>query len=148
MNRSGYDDCSGDDWGYWSYRGRVERTLRGRRSQAFLRELRDALDAMPVKELASHVMREADGCSCALDAVAVARGIEWPPHIMANAEYGDDVSHSVGAQLGITRTLAAEIMGENDCYSLLFGATERELRARRWAYMRNWVDRQIVPETD
>jgi hypothetical protein len=45
MSRSGYsDDCSGRELVLW--RGAVASALRGRRGQAFLRELVDALDAV------------------------------------------------------------------------------------------------------
>lgn len=53
MSRSGYSDDDDDDGGsrlnLW--RGAVERAIKGKRGQAFLRELGAALDAMPDKRL-------------------------------------------------------------------------------------------------
>jgi hypothetical protein len=46
MSRSGYDESCDDNWGLICWRGAVASALRGRRGQAFLRELVDALDAV------------------------------------------------------------------------------------------------------
>ncbi len=50
MSRSGYSE-DGDQWQMIKWRGAVASAFRGRRGQAFLREMRDALDALPVKRL-------------------------------------------------------------------------------------------------
>lgn len=48
MSRSGYvDDCENLEL----YRATVERSIKGKRGQAFLRELAAAMDAMPEKVL-------------------------------------------------------------------------------------------------
>lgn len=53
MSRSSYSDDFGDEYpGQLElYRANVKRSMRGRAGQARLRELRDALLALPVKEL-------------------------------------------------------------------------------------------------
>lgn len=53
MSRSGYVDDMGDQWAMIRYRGAVSSAIRGRRGQAFLREMLAALDAMPEKRLIS-----------------------------------------------------------------------------------------------
>ena len=51
MSRSGYVDGDDDQWASIRYRGAVKSAIRGRRGQAFLREMLAALDAMPEKRL-------------------------------------------------------------------------------------------------
>lgn len=53
MSRSGYVDDMCDQWAMICYRGAVSSAIRGRRGQAFLREMLAALDAMPEKRLIS-----------------------------------------------------------------------------------------------
>ena len=60
MSRSGYVDC--DDplaAGRWS--AQVKSAMRGKRGQAFLRELASAMDAMPVKELIADELINSEG---------------------------------------------------------------------------------------
>jgi hypothetical protein len=74
VSRSGYsDDCNERELNLW--RGTVARAIRGKRGQAFLREMRDALDAMPEKRLAEGVLATEGEC-CAMGAVAVRRGLD------------------------------------------------------------------------
>lgn len=51
MSRSGYVDDMCDEWAMIRYRGAVKSAIRGKRGQAFLREMLAALDAMPEKRL-------------------------------------------------------------------------------------------------
>lgn len=55
MSRSGYTDDGWDDesaqWAAIRYAGALKSAVRGKKGQAFLRELLAALDAMPVKRL-------------------------------------------------------------------------------------------------
>lgn len=75
MSRSGYTD-DGDNWELIKWRGQVASAIRGKRGQAFLRELRDALDALPEKKLCYHELQRKDGACCAIGAVGRARGID------------------------------------------------------------------------
>ena len=55
MSGSGYnDDCDG--WALIRWRGAVASAIRGRRGQAFLRDLLAALDAMPDKRLVADAL--------------------------------------------------------------------------------------------
>lgn len=56
MSRSGYVDDMCDQWALIRYRGAVSSAIRGKRGQAFLREMLAALDAMPEKRLISGVL--------------------------------------------------------------------------------------------
>lgn len=123
MSRSGYtDDCNGRELDLW--RGAVERAISGKRGQAFLRELADALDRVPVKELIADALVDQDGDRCALGCVAVERGIDV-------SEIDIDDAGSVGEVFGISRAMASEIMFENDDFCGSPG--------KRWEYMRRWV---------
>lgn len=139
MSRSGYsDDC--DNLGL--YRANVARTIRGKRGQAFLREMAAALDALPVKELvAEDIVRDSEHV-CALGSVALARKLDVST---IDPEDPDTVS----ATFGITSILAREIAYENDeCGPSAYergadGDWKRpppETPAERWTRMRKWVD--------
>lgn len=75
MSRSGYMDDYDDQWRLICYRGAVKSAIRGKRGQAFLREMRDALDALPEPKLCEHDLQRSDGMCCAIGAVGKARGI-------------------------------------------------------------------------
>ena len=124
MSRSGYsEDCENINL----YRGRVARAVRGRRGQAFLREMGTALDAMEVKELITDEIVTEDGQACAIGAVALARGLDVSALDVEDSDAVADV-------FGIAPCLAAEIAFEND------EAWGRQTPAERWERMRKWVD--------
>lgn len=130
MSRSGYtDDCEN----YELYRQAVDRATFGQRGQRFLRKLRDALDAMPVKRLITDEIANAQGEVCALGAVD-------PAFTGYDAE-------DLAAHFGIAKALAAEIVYRNDedgppRWQNRDGETPEE----RWTRMRAWVQKQIGPE--
>ena len=128
MSRSGYvDDCEGINL----YRGSVERALRGKRGQKFLRELAAAMDAMPEKVLIANELVTTDGDACALGAVCKSRGMD---HTKIDYECPD----AVGKALGIARSMAAEIEYMNDEWDY------HESPENRWLRMRKWVDDRLV----
>ena len=134
MSRSGYTEI--DDGEFCPYRGSVARALRGKRGQAALVKIAEALDAMPVKGLAKGSFQK-DCNPCTLGALAASLGIDMIDVEPAVDEYGvDDVDAvKVGKRLNIAPAMAREIMYENDdCYG-----TPQE----RWEYMRKWVAREI-----
>ncbi len=138
MNRSGYSDDGEDDpleHGRW--RAQVASAIRGKRGQAFLRELAAAMDAMPVKELIDGELVNANGACCTLGVVCQARGLdvtEW------NIHDADRIARA----LGIAGQLVCEIEGENDEFyetNLYFGLGETP--EMRWHRMRAWVEQRI-----
>jgi len=160
MSRSGYsDNCEN----LALYRRAVDNALAGRRGQAFLRELAAALDAMPVKRLASDSLRDsASGEFCTLGVIGNARGMNLAP---LEGQEPD----CVGAAFGISRAMAAEIVYMNDeavndakpgRYVELVGPMrdfhpfwerhevwrclpEDDPEAHRWKRMRAWVAENI-----
>ena len=128
MSRSGYhEDCENLDL----YRHSVERAIKGKRGQAFLCELADALDAMPVKRLIAEHLIDDVGEVCAIGAVCKARAIDL------GKVYEDD-SQSIADAVGIARALAAEIAWMNDEENY-----DPETPEQRWVRMREWVRRNI-----
>lgn len=133
MSRSGYvDDCDSDEVGrqnlWWA---NVRRSMQGKRSQAFFREMAVALDAMPVKELISDELVTDEGAVCAIGAVAVARKVDVSKIDPEDAE-------AVAKTFGISEPVAREIVHANDDD---WGPTETP--AARWKRMRKWVDDQL-----
>lgn len=157
MNRSGFSDECDDPLAEGRWTAAVNSSLRGKRGQAFLRELLAALDAMPDKRLIANSAAK-DGCMCTLAVVAAQRGhdLQKLDSDMAMWEWG-----RIAEQLGISQAMAREVMYLNDkgvsemgwvpvagptdqwgrepeVYTELAGAAER-----RWQYMRGWVAQQL-----
>ncbi|WP_434590190.1 hypothetical protein J3Q09_17745 [Pseudomonas sp. R4-83] len=141
MSRSGYsDDCGG--WDLIRWRGAVKAALSGKRGQAFLIELRDAMDAMPDKRLVTDTL-ESDGQFCTLGVLGAKRGLDMAG---VDSHCRESVSHA----FGIAEAMAAEIVFENDErdgeYELQADGRYkfiRETPERRWQRMRKWVDSHI-----
>lgn len=134
MSRSGYnDDC--EQWALIRWRGAVASAIRGKRGQAFLKEMLAALDALPEKKLIQSDLQDEydDGAVCALGAVGRAR--QMP---MSNIDPEDH--ESVASSFGIPHALACEVMWMND------DAWWRLTPEERFAMMRRWVESRIVVE--
>jgi hypothetical protein len=164
MSRSGYtDDC--ENLGLW--RGAVERSIRGKRGQALLRDLAAALDAMPEKRLIANELKDASGEFCTLGVLGAVRGID-----MSSIDAED--REAVAQIFNIAPAMAAEIVYENDevidtykwvdvviCGPMRpyryphYERHERTVRvdiaedvisAKRWQHMRAWVESNIIKE--
>ena len=136
MSRSGYSeswDCN--SWELIRWRGAVNSAIKGKRGQAFLRELLDALDSMPEKKLIADELVTPTGEVCALGRVAQVRGLD-----VAGVEPDD--SEKVAKAFGISNALACEIAFHNDEYWWGQAADDPEAR---WRSVRAWVERHIVP---
>ncbi len=131
MSRSGYDDdCDG--WQLIMWRGAVASAIRGKRGQAFLREMFAALDGLPDKRLIEGELLEVSGEVCALGAVGVKRGVDM-------AEIDPYDRKTVAGTFAIPQALAAEIMDIND-------SGWRFTPEQRWARVREWTASQLKPE--
>ena len=166
MSRSGYTDNYGDDdpLAYGRWRQAVKRSIEGKRGQALLRELLEALDAMEDKRLFSGRFATADGEFCTLGVLGAKRGT--PMDDLGDAEYCE--ADRVGQRFGIARAMAAEIMHLNDeqisdtkfidveiCgpvrphwpdwgkHRKTVCVNDDEAPAKRWKYMRDWTVKQI-----
>jgi hypothetical protein len=125
MSRSGYSDDY-EQWSLIRWRGAVASAIRGNRGQAFLREMIEALDAMPEKRLIEEEL-ELNGEVCAMGAVAVKRGLD-----VSNIDPTE--REEVAKAFGIAEAMAAEIAYEND--ECAWGVETPE---HRWARMRAWA---------
>lgn len=130
MSRHGYsDDLEQQSLAMW--RGRVASATRGKRGQTMLREIRDALDAMPVKRLIVGDLVRDDGDVCTLGALGVYKKVPGISEI-------DPSDHDVlAATFDVAECLIQEIEYEND------ESWHCNTPEQRWAYMRRWVEQQI-----
>lgn len=123
MSRSGYNDYD-DDNSLWLWRGAVNSAIRGRRGQAFLREMLTALDEMENKRLIREEL-EKDGEVCAIGAVGRRRGVDM-------GDLDPEDRDRVASTFGIAGAMASEIAYEND-------ESTRETPEQRYMRMRRWV---------
>ena len=110
MNRSGYTDHMDDPLAYGRWRAAVKSAVQGKRGQAFLAELLEALDAMPEKRLYPGSFSTPQGEFCALGALGTKRGTQMDD--LGDEDWCD--RFVVGKRFGIAPAMAAEIMFIND----------------------------------
>lgn len=137
MSRSGYSDYC-DGWDLIRWRGAVSAAIRGKRGQAFLKEMIAALDAMPDKNLIAHELSTASGEVCAMGAVGRHRGLDM-------SAIDPEEPGVVAKAFGVAGALVQEIAYLND----EFRDWQRNLPdtdALRWKYMRDWCEAQITAE--
>ena len=114
MSRSGYTDDFDDPLAHGRWRQAVRRSIEGKRGQALLRELVEALDAMPDKRLYQGSFATADGEFCTLGVLGAKRGTKME-------DLGDEDecdTYTVGQRFGIAPAMAAEIMYLNDEFAV------------------------------
>lgn len=146
MSRSGYSedyDCDEESMRLANlYRASTERSIKGKRGQALLRDLLGALDAMPVKELVYGEFATPDGAVCALGCVGKARGVKLddldPIAMEENQEWSE-----LAKRFNIAESLAREVMAVNDGDGAWI--SHDETPAKRWTRMRKWVAEQVQP---
>lgn len=134
MSRSGYTEDCDDNWSWIRWRGTVKASIRGRRGQAFLKEMLAALDGLAEPKLIKESLQTIDGAVCAIGSVGKARGIDMGG--VDPEDYGQ-----IASTLGIPAPLAQEIMWVND------DNFNRETPEERFACMRKWITRNIKKPT-
>ena len=133
MSRSGYsEDCDG--WAHIRWRGAVAQAMRGKRGQAFLREMLEALNFLEEKRLISDYLVRG-GEVCAIGAVGVRRGID-----MTEMDPEDRVT--VAKSFRIAPALVAEIVYMND------ECGWSDTPDRRFDRMRCWIKEQIREDAE
>lgn len=126
-------------WGWIQWAGAAKKAIYGRPGQTFLKELKEALLALPEKKLIADEFMTAQGEVCALGAVAKARGID-----MTGIDIDDSVADIAKAKLGCTFTLAWEIMAQNDDGgSPYFWDADKWTPEQRYEHVLHWVERHI-----
>lgn len=147
MSRSGYSEDGWDcesNWPMICWRGAVTAATNGKRGQELLKELLAALDAMPLKRLASGSFATHKGEFCTLGVLGAKRGMNMSNLNKVVEEcdgsYGDGVAREAAKEFGIARALAGEIMYYNDEGCAFSGDETPE---NRWRRMRAWIAKQI-----
>ena len=135
MGRSGYSDDYDGEVSIELYRNAVERAIKGKRGQAFFKQLGEAMDAMPEKVLIAGELINERGECCAMGVVCKTRGLD-----VSKVDY--DSPEQVGRLLNIAPSLAAEVAYLNDddfrCEA------KDETPEQRWQRMRKWVQGQMA----
>lgn len=132
MSRSGYsDDC--EQWDLIRWRGAVNSAIKGKRGQAFLKEMLAAMDALPEKKLIEGELQEGDAV-CAIGAVGKQRGMDMTALDPTDRE-------TVAYRFDIAVAMAAEIVFENDEGG---GYWSKETPETRYSRMRRWVEASII----
>lgn len=130
MSRSGYTEDWDDILALGRYRGQLASAIRGKRGQAFLRDLIDALEVMPEKRLIRHELKGATGV-CAIGALGEKRGIDM-------TKLDPEDYNAVSDAFGVARQIAQEIVWENDENSW-----NNETPEARWIRMMAWARAQL-----
>lgn len=130
MNRSGYDyDGDYDQWATIRWRGQLASAIRGKRGQAFLRDLLDALDGMPNKRLiANDLIR--DGEVCAIGSLGVKRGVDLSA--LDPEDFG-----KIAETFGVAHQIVQEVEWMND------EGTWAATPEWRWQQVRDWVSKLV-----
>lgn len=163
MSRSGYTDDYDEDGTGGLWRGAVARSIRGKRGQAALKEIAEAMDAMPKKILAAESLVTGSGEFCTLGVLGNVRGLSMD-------KLDPEDCDAVAKAFNIAPAMVREIVFENDeaisrvhkwievCgpmrpqrpyyenhYRYVDDPISAEdMGARRWGYMRQWVSNQII----
>lgn len=130
MSRSGYSDDY-EQWSFIMWRGAVTSAIRGKRGQAFFREMLTALDALPEPRLVANSLETSEGAVCAIGAVGKARGVGM------DALDPEDME-TVAGTFGIADAMAKEIVWIND-----EAGSHKETPEQRFVRVRKWVVRKI-----
>jgi len=135
MSRSGYSDYC-DGWDLIRWRGAVAQAIRGKRGQAFLREMIAALDAMPEKRLIAHELQTASGEVCAMGAVGRLRGMDM-------SAIDPDEPEDVSKAFGVAGAMVQEIAFLNDDFPEWMVNKGPDTDALRWKHMRDWCMKNL-----
>jgi len=135
MGRSGYsDDWDGDGMPPEFWQQAVAQSIKGKRGQAFLRELATAMDAMTEKRLIAEELVTPEGECCTMGVICKARGLDL-------SEVDPYDREQVAKLFNIAPAMAAEIAHEND-RDFEYKRSE-EIPEKRWVRMRKWVRRNV-----
>jgi hypothetical protein len=167
MGRSGYTDAgdcydSADMLRMYAWNANVRRHIGGKKGQAFMWELYQALEALPERLLIQGGLMDQDGACCSLGAVARFRKMEVPKEFCVTEDEEPDeyeFQEAMGPLFGIKDMLAREVMYQNDecddwrlmdgtkLLSLPWAQRETPTRydnpAERWQRVREWVVSQL-----
>lgn len=136
MSRSSYTDDYDDQWTAIMWRGAVASAMRGKRGQAFLKEMLDAMDTMDTKRLIKNNLATAED-ACAIGAVGKLRGIDM-------SGLDPDDSCAIAKTFGISNAMVCEIVYMNDEHGWNFRERREETPEERFQRMRQWIESEIL----
>jgi hypothetical protein len=134
MSRSGYTEDYDEQINWINWRGAVKSAIRGKRGQAFLYEMLQAMAALPEHKLIASEL-ECDGAVCAIGAVGKARGLDM-------SQLDPEDYHTVAGKFGIAEALAQEIVYLNDDFY------RNETPESRFERMRKWIESEIFEKPE
>lgn len=142
MSRSGYS-CDIENWALIRWRGAVNSAMKGKRGQAFFKEMRDSLLALPEKKLIYGSL-SLGGQVCSLGCVMVSRkmaeGMSREEALgVVEDNWSGDFLEDIPEELNIANAMAKEIMFENDD-DWHMSRTDED----RYNYILGWVNRCII----
>ena len=145
------DECYPGQFELWQ--ANCRRSLKGRKGQAALQELEQALLAMPDKRIHRDVLVQPSGEVCAIGALRVEQkvceGLSRSEAVAVLAEIDPDYTEEVGVEAGMPTLVAWSVAVEND-----LDPWRMEKRSSDWTpeerYQRmlRWVQVQLGRDTD
>lgn len=144
FNGENYDEEWNNQWELWE--ANTLRHMRGPAGQAILRELREALLALPERKLINSRLADEQGCVCTIGALALHRGRkveELAALIPAELwdEYEEELkTEALGRELGLKHVMIVALAGQND------DTWRTETPEQRFERVLKWVESEIQPE--
>jgi hypothetical protein len=129
LNYSEDEDYAGQ---FFLWQANCERSLKGKAGQRELRELREALLALPEKRLIGHLLYDDDGGVCAIGAYGKYKGVDLTKFDPEEGEHED-----VGRAGGMPRLVAWKVVEMNDM------DFDLETPEERYVKMLAWVEKQL-----
>lgn len=137
MSRSGYHNETEDYWQWICWRGAVKKAINGKRGQAALKIMLEALDALPEKKLIKNELITPAGEVCAIGSMAPCYGINL-------VDIDPEDNEKLAEIFNIAECLVQEIEFINDefrSWSIMEATPEA-----RYEYVRAWVVSHIKSE--
>lgn len=126
-------------WAGIRWAGAAKKAIYGKKGQALLRELEAALLALPEPKLIDDEFATSEGDVCALGALAKARGFDANDMV-----YWEVEPETAQAKLGMTFTLAWEIISQNDDGPFPGYGAYRWTPEQRYQHVLRWVRQHLV----
>ena len=123
MSRANYSDDL-DNWQLIKWRGAVESAMRGKRGQAFLKEMLAAMEALPNPRLITRDLIK-EGEVCALGAVGRARNLDM-------TDLDPEDPDTIAATFNSANAMNREIVYINDEWDYKETPEQRYQRMKRW----------------
>ena len=141
--RVGYTDEEDYQGQFDLWHANCRRSINGRKGQKALRELEQALLAMPDKRIYPDILVAPNGAVCAIGSLMVQKkidaGMSRKEAVAVCAQTYPEETEDAGVEVGIPRMVAWSIAIENDNDWRV--RTPKEL----YTHMLNWVQERIKP---